>query len=477
MDNLLDDLNGYLFETVLDSIKQPLCIINKNCLVKYWNSAAESFYNVKKEEILNRDVSLFFPDALLPKVIMEQRPFEDVYNKPKEDYYIVISAVPLYDSHNNLIGGISLERDITDYMNITKLLEKTTDNLAFLREEIYSINKNKYSKNKYSFSKTIGSNKKFKSAVNLCKSISKSDISILLLGESGTGKEVIARSIHTESSRDGIFVPINCSAIPYNLFESELFGYERGAFTGADKKGKIGKIEMANKGTLFLDEIGDMPLDMQPKFLRVLEDGIITKLGRVAELELDVRVIAATNKNLKGLVKEGKFREDLYYRISSVVVELPSLRERKDDIETFVHYYIDSFCMQYGVNIPEIPVSIMNVFINYRWEGNVRELKNVIERIVIMLKSYKTNKIKPEFLPEYIYNMDTDYEIENNNIGSLDLQSAVTNAEKDTILLALKLSKGNISKATSMLNIPRTSLYYKLKKYNISVENKIITNK
>lgn len=470
MENNLDSLNEYLFNTILDSIKQSVCIVDNNCLVKYWNKAAESFYNVKKEEILDEDVRLFFPDALLPKVIKEQRPFEDVYNEPKEDYYIVISATPLYDSENNLIGGISHERDMTDYMKITKLLEKTTDNLAFLRKEIHFLNKNKYT-----FSNIIGKNEKFRKAVKLCKNISNSKISILLLGESGTGKEVIARSIHTESNREGLFIPINCSAIPYNLIESELFGYESGAFTGAEKKGKIGKIEAANKGTLFLDEIGDMPMDMQPKFLRVLEDGVITKLGGVTEIEVDVRVVAATNKNLKELIREGKFRQDLYYRLSSVVVELPELRERKDDIEVFVYHYIENFCMQYGVNIPEIPASIMNIFINYRWEGNIRELKNVIERIVIMLKSYKTNKIRPEFLPEYIYNIDTNLEAENANISSLDLQAAVENTEKETILLALKLSGGNITKATKLLNIPRTTLYYKLKKYNIGIENKIVS--
>jgi transcriptional regulator with PAS, ATPase and Fis domain len=484
MDNGLDSLNVYLFHAVLDSIKQSLCIVDDKCIVKYWNAAAEIFYNIKKEEILGKDVRLLFPDALLPKVIKEQHPFEDVYNSPRKDNYIVISAAPLYDRDHNLIGGVSIERDITDYMKITKLLEKTTNNLTLLRKEIHSINHNKYS-----FSKIIGNNEKFKKAVKLCKNISNSNISILLLGASGTGKEVVARSIHTESNREGPFIPINCGAIPYNLFESELFGYESGAFTGADKKGKIGKIEAANKGTLFLDEIGDMPLDMQPKFLRVLEDGIIAKLGGSTDIELDVRIVAATNKNLKELVAEGKFRQDLYYRLSSVVVELPSLRERKEDIEVFVYYFIESFCMQYGVNIPEIPKSLMNILVNYRWEGNIRELKNVIERIVIMLKSYKTNNIRLEFLPEYIYDTDATFEPEKiddeeaafkpkiiNGVVSSDLNTAVANTEKETILLALKHSKGSITKATKLLNIPRTSLYYKLKKYNIVMENKVISD-
>ncbi|MBP1925511.1 transcriptional regulator with PAS, ATPase and Fis domain [Sedimentibacter acidaminivorans] len=475
MDDGLNGLNGlniYLFNTVLDSIKQSLCIVDNNCVVKYWNTAAETFYSINKEEITGKDVRLFFPDALLPKVIKEQHPFEDVYNSPKKDYYIVISAAPLYDSNNNLIGGISLERDITDYMKITKLLEKTTDNLTLLKQEIHSINHNKYS-----FSKIIGNNEKFKKTVELCKNISNSNINILILGDSGTGKEVIARSVHTQSNRKGPFIPFNCSAIPYSLFESELFGYEGGAFTGADKKGKIGKIEAANKGTVFLDEIGDMPLDMQPKFLRVLEDGIINRLGGYSDIKLDIRIIGATNKNLKELVSEGKFRQDLYYRLSSVVVELPSLKERKDDIELFVYHFLKSFCMQYGVNIPEIPGNIMNILVNYRWDGNIRELKNVIERIVIMLKSYKTGKIILEFLPEYIYDEYAVFEPEiTDDIGISDLNTAVTNAEKKAILMALKRSKGNITKATKILNIPRTSLYYKLRKYNISMENKVISD-
>lgn len=470
MDDGLNGLNIYLFNTVLDSIKQSLCIVDNKCVVKYWNNAAETFYNINKEEIIGKDVRLFFPDALLPKVIKEQHPFEDVYNSPKKDYYIVISAAPLYDSNGDLIGGISLERDITDYMKITKLLEKTTDNLSLLKKEIHSINHNKYS-----FSKIIGNNEKFKKTVELCKNISNSNINILILGDSGTGKEVIARSIHTESNRKGSFIPVNCSAIPYSLFESELFGYEGGAFTGADKKGKIGKIEAANNGTIFLDEIGDMPLDMQPKFLRVLEDGIITRLGGFSDIKLDIRIISATNKNLKELVLEGKFREDLYYRLSSVVVELPSLKERKDDIELFVYYFLKNFCMQYGVNIPEIPENIMNILVNYRWDGNIRELKNVIERIVIVLKSNKTNKISMEFLPEYIYTAYAVLKPElNDNMELLDLNTAVSNAEKKAILIALKRSNGNITNATKILKIPRTSLYYKLRKYNIIIENKVI---
>ncbi len=462
-----------LFNIIIDSINQPICIVNKDCEVIYWNKSSENFYYIKKNEILNKDIRLFFPDALLPRVIRHQKSYENVYHSPKKDYYIVISAAPLYNKSGKLIGGISFEKDITEQIKTTKLLEKTTNNLNLLKEEMYHINHGNY----YSFSKIIGNNEKFLKVINICKDFSQSNISMLLLGESGTGKEVVSRSIHSESNRKGLFIAINCSAIPENLFESELFGYESGAFTGAQKQGKIGKIEAANNGTLFLDEIADMPIDMQPKFLRVLEDGIITRLGGISDIKLDVRIIAATNKNLKELTLKGKFRQDLYYRLSSVVVHLPSLKERKDDISLLIDYFLENYCTQYGINIPYVPEKIIKVLTDYTWEGNIRELKNVIERIVIMLKKDNSDAIMLDYLPEYILKSNSEIEGRIIYSKSLDLNKTLINVEKDTIIHALKVSEGNIKKATELLNIPRTSLYYKLKKYNITLKNSVECDK
>ncbi|MBV1757244.1 MAG: sigma 54-interacting transcriptional regulator [Dethiosulfatibacter sp.] len=464
----IDNIDSSLLKTALDKINISICIVDKNCMVKYWNVAAEKFYKILKKEIVGKHVTKFFPKALLPKVIKEQKAYEDVYNNPKEDYYIVISAVPLYDHEDNIIGGISIDKDITNYIKTETILEKTKDNIKLLEEEINAINHSKYS-----FSKIIGTNDSFKKVLKLCKDISYSNISVLLLGESGTGKEVVARAIHTESKRKGPFIPLNCSAIPRDLLESELFGYEGGAFTGAQRKGKIGKIEAADRGTLFLDEIGDMPLDMQPKLLRVLETNIVNRLGSNKDVKVDVRIIGATNKNLKEAVRKGLFRQDLYYRLNSVVIELPSLKERKDDIELLTNYFIETFCMEYGLNIPVLSKEFLNGLINYEWEGNIRELKNVIERVIILQKKDLGNVINTSFLPEYILNSKNIIHNKKNTITNLNLKNKIEETEKETIIQALTISRGNITNATKLLNIPRTSLYYKLKKYNIVLETRI----
>ena len=199
--------------------------------------------------------------------------------------------------------------------------------------------------------------------------------------------ELFARAIHMESGREGYFVPINCSAIPNELIESELFGYAAGAFTGALKEGRAGKIELSHRGTLFLDEIGDMPLNMQPKILRVIEDGEIIRVGSEKSLKVNIRVIAATNKDLAKMVEEGSFRKDLYYRLNSVIINIPPLRERRDDIPLLANRFVEDYCMEYGVNILSFSPEVMEALINHDWEGNVRELNNLVERMVIMAKN------------------------------------------------------------------------------------------
>lgn len=458
-----------LLETALDNINMCISIVDAGCNVLFWNAEAEKFYNIPKNEIVGRNIVEFFPKALITKVIKEHKAYEDVYNNPKDDYYIVINAVPLYDGDQKLIGGISIDRDITNYIKTEALLEKTIDNIKVLEKEINTI-----SSNKFSFTKIIGKSPAFQSALKLCKDMSSSNISILLLGESGTGKEVIARAIHTESKREGPFIPINCSAIPANLIEAELFGYEGGAFTGAQRKGKIGKIEAANRGTLFLDEIGDMTLDMQPKILRVLETNIVNRLGSNKEVDVDIRVIGATNRNLSELVELGSFRQDLYYRLNSVEVKLPSLRERREDIELLANYFLELFCMEYGVNIPAVSPGFLSTLRTYEWNGNIRELKNLIERIVILHRNKQGSIIDTGFLPDHllmdnrIQEMTPDLQIE------LDLKKRVESTEKETILEALAVSDMNITEATKLLNIPRTSLYYKLKKYDIRLKTGLV---
>lgn len=467
MDIILGNENWNKFEgtieslqIVMDCINDAVCILDRNCITRYWNKAAEKMYGISRERIINRDIRDFFPNSLLPRIVREEKMYENIYNSPRENCYNIISAAPIYID-NELVGGISLDRDVTELIKTYELLIKTQSNFELLEAEISTINKNRCS-----FSQIIGNSKKFSAAINLAKDVAKSNINVLITGESGTGKELFAKGIHVESNRAGYFIPINCSAIPGELIESELFGYSGGAFTGALKGGKAGKIELADRGTLFLDEIGDMPLNLQAKILRVLEDGEITRVGSEKPIKVKIRVLAATNKDLDKMVEEGTFRKDLYYRLNSVVINLPPLRERTEDIPILVNRFVENFCMEYEVNILGITKELMNIFVKYKWEGNIRELKNVIQRIVVLAKNNKSDIIDMTFLPGSIIK-EYKLEIEDKEENIYDLNNIICNAEREAIIRVMKLTNDNKAQSAKLLNIPRSTLYFKLKKYEL----------
>jgi PAS domain S-box-containing protein len=446
-------------DIILDNVNDAVCIVDRDCIVRFWNEKAEEIYEVNRQHVVGKHINNLFPTALLPKVIKEKRPYVNVYNSPREDSHNIITARPLY-SGSELIGAISCDRDITELIRLTTILDKTKFDLKVLEEEVTALNENRFS-----FDQIVGENIKFKEIINLCKNVSKSKINMIITGESGTGKEIFARAIHIESRRKGHFIPINCSAIPEDLMESELFGYEGGAFTGALRKGKVGKFELAHGGTLFLDEIGDMPLSMQPKILRVLEDGMITRVGGSKSIRVDVRVVAATNKDVKLMMEKGMFRKDLYYRLNSILIALPPLRERKDDIPELVDRFIEQFCITYRCNIPEIPTMVMNMMMNYDWEGNIRELRNIIERIVILVNNNKAKEVDIDFLPRSI--IESNKEKIEYKKEAFDLNNIIEKAEKDALLNAMRTSGGNKARAAKLLNIPRSTLYFKLNKHNL----------
>ncbi|HNR05365.1 MAG TPA: sigma 54-interacting transcriptional regulator [Bacillota bacterium] len=458
--DIFDVEDGELLKIILDSINDAICVVDENCITRYWNNAAEKLYNIGKDKILGRHIKEFFPNSLLPKIIKERKSYDNIYNNPREGCYNVISASPLY-MNGRLVGGISLDRDATEFIKTSELLMKAQSNLNVLEHEMSIINKNRYS-----FSQILGNNRAFRDSIRLARDISRSNINVLITGESGTGKELFARAIHMESGREGYFVPINCSAIPHELIESELFGYTAGAFTGALKTGKIGKIELAHNGTLFLDEIGDMPLSMQPKILRVLENGEMTRIGSEKTIKTNIRIITATNKNLSEMVEAGLFRKDLYYRLNSVVINLPPLRERKDDIPLLVNRFIEDYCMEYGINILGITPEVLDSFVNHSWEGNIRELKNAVERIVVLARNSNTGVIDSSFLPQSLGGIrKTISAVKQDSI--YDLNTILENAEREALINVMRISGGNKAHGAKLLNIPRSTLYFKLKKHNL----------
>ncbi len=288
--------------------------------------------------------------------------------------------------------------------------------------------------------------------------VAPTDATVLIVGESGTGKELAARYIHQNSDRrDGPFVKVNCAAIPDTLIESEMFGHEKGAFTDA-KTSREGKFELANHGTIFLDEIGDMSLTTQPKILRVLQEKRFERLGGNKDFALDVRFITATNKDLSTLIEDGLFREDLYYRISVVIIDLPPLRERKEDILPIAQYFMSFYNQVYGSSIKEISEEVKQIFIQHDWPGNIRELKNCMERAIIFCEG---DTIGINDLAAQYKNLMADYEA-----GDFqDLQNSLSRA---VIMEALKKSAGNKKKAARLLNIHRKTLYNRMKKLGIS---------
>lgn len=460
-----------VFEYILDNIPDSITVVDKDGTVIFFNSTAEQYFSVEKKDIIDKDIRDFFPNAILPRVLERKTSFYNIYNSPRQNSFVVSSAVPLYDKSGNLIGGLARDRDITEIVRLSDLLNKTQTNLLQLEKEYSKI----ASSGEAYFSKIISNNSGFIQIINLCKNIAKSPLNILLKGESGTGKELFAKAIHYESGRKGKFVPINCSAIPRELFESEIFGYEAGAFTGARNEGKMGKFEEAEGGTLFLDEVADMPMELQPKLLRVLEDGVITRIGSNKHKKIDVRIISATNKDIRELISQDKFRKDLYYRLDVFQVNIPPLRERKGDIVLLANKFLQEFCMEQGINIVEIPDEVLDIFNEYNWGGNVRELRNVIQRSVVIAAQSGKDKIEKEFLPYELQKIEVDEinrvvnvnDIMNSDTG---LEEYLERIEKRIIIKTLEEMNHNKALAAKQLKIPRTTLYYKMDKYGINAD-------
>jgi len=314
-----------------------------------------------------------------------------------------------------------------------------------------------------SMGELIGKNEKIRKIYDIIENISGSDSTVLIAGESGTGKEIVAETIHKKSKRRNMpYIIVNCAAIPENLLESEMFGHERGSFTGALDR-HIGKFELANGGTIFLDEIGEMPLNMQVKLLRVVQEGVIERVGGERSIPIDVRIIAATNIDINKAIHDKKFREDLYYRLNIIPINLPLLRDRIEDLPLFVNYFIAKYNKELNKNVKYVTGEALRILQNYSWPGNVRELENLIERIITLSKE---DHIDTAHLPRELLNTKPD-NIEKFALEEGSLLKAVRNFEKKIIIEALKSSGGNQTNAAKTLGIHRTTLISKLEAYGI----------
>jgi len=313
----------------------------------------------------------------------------------------------------------------------------------------------------------VGASTEFKEMIHQVKEIARYPAStVLITGESGTGKELVAKAIHHLSDRcEAPFIEINCASLPLNLLESELFGHEKGSFTDARQR-KIGLFEEADKGTIFLDEMGEMDPAMQSKLLRVLEEKKLRRVGGTKNIDIDVRVIAATNRNLQVAIRDGSFREDLYYRLNVFPIRIPPLRERREDVPVLAKFYLARYNRAFSRNFQEISPEALQLMEAYNWPGNIRELKNIIERICIM---HNGPMLRPEYLPREISQQDraTAQAISTELLGDLGLEATIEALEKKIIASALNTSHSNVLQAALLLKIPRGTLRYKMAKYGL----------
>jgi len=441
---------------LVDYSYEAICVIDAKGIVIVWNNSCENLYDVKREDIVGKNISEYFPNAMGLNVLKTKEPVKNALHRPRKDSYVIINAFPIF-VEGQFMGVVTTDRDVTEINNLAHDLEKANDAIALLESHIKEISGD-------NFKNIIGNSIKINNCIKMSKQIAKTETSILITGESGTGKELFARAIHDYSGRKGMFVPVNCSSIPSELFESEMFGYVEGAFTGARKKGKAGLFELANGGTIFLDEIGEMPLQMQSKLLRVLQERRLRRIGDEKDRLVDIRVISATNKNLAEMVDDKKFRDDLYYRLQVVNIELPPLRERQNDVILLARHFLREMAKKNNRRIPELNRDVLDALRKCSWKGNIRELKNVMEYIVVVCGEDGLATL--DTLPENMKTGNKNDEIEHAYTDK-DLKKAVQNLEINRISLALEECNGNRKKAAQMLNIPRTTLYYKMEQYNI----------
>lgn len=446
---------------VLESMYDALVVVDSAGRIVYVNPAYTRELNVRPNKVVGRKIQDIAPESVILKVLETGRPEIGVQSRIiKLGIDVVVNSTPIFKD-GKLSGVVSVFRDVTTVRKLSEQLEIMKDYQDYLQEQLLK------KVIPEEFKGIIGNNTQFRSMLTRAMTASRSDITVLIQGETGTGKELLAHAIHNASKRkQQPFIEINCAAIPENLLESELFGYEGGAFTGARKTGKPGKFELADKGTLFLDEIGDMSLMLQSKLLRIIQEQRFERIGGTRSIRTDVRIITATNRKLESMIQENSFRKDLFYRLNVFSLDTIPLRARKDDIPVLCFHFLKHFAEREQKKC-RLSQAVINTFLKYDWPGNVRELMNLIEAAVVSCNSkyIETRHLPAYFLAAISFNSTHKTGVQSN---SLHLDSRIGEIEKECILKALQETSNNKSKAMKILGISRSAFYDKIKKYNIS---------
>ena len=392
------DLKANDLLKILDNSSDEIFVTDRNGKIIYVNPVCESHYGLKVNDLLGKsaydivEAGYCYP-SVMPEVL-EKKIRVNIEQETILGKKLIVTATPVFDINGEIEFIIQNARNITQLAAIKQDLENAREIVKRYKEEVQKLRKKQQKA-----LNLITHSKEMKRLLGLAKHVATTDTTVLITGESGTGKGVVTKYIHQVSNRrDDAFITINCAAIPESLMESELFGYEAGAFTGANRQGKIGLIELAHQGTLFLDEIGDLPLHLQSKLLQVIQERKFIRVGGQDFVDVDVRIIAATNQKLAQMITQGTFREDLYYRLSVVEMEIPTLRNRRDDIIPLIYLFLNRFDQQYDRH-HIISQDTLDHLVDYAWPGNVRELEHLMERLAVTVRD---TTIMPEHLPSAI---------------------------------------------------------------------------
>lgn len=425
--------------------------------VREINKQYADFFGKSRSEIIGKSILNIIPNSKMIDIVKHKFSEEDAVHKyidgEAKGNSVIVSRSYVEDEDGNVVAGVAQVKFKVQTLAVAKELMNEYEELEYYREEFQNQNR---------VDNIIGSDTKFREIVKECLKVAKTDIPVLLTGETGTGKEVMAKALHTNSLRcDKPFVSINCAAIPFELLESELFGYMDGAFTGAKRGGKKGKFQLANGGTIFLDEIGDMPSSMQAKLLRVLQEKEIEPLGSEKSIPLDVRVVAATRQDLEAKMKDGSFREDLYYRLSVFNIHIPPLRERSGDSLELAEFFLDELNHKYKT-YKTFSKAVKAYFLKYQWPGNVREVNNVVQSAYAISTE---NIIDINDIPARM--LQQEKPAINLDKNKKSLGQMVDDYEIEVILELLKKHKGNCLEAAKEAGIHKSNFYRKLQKYGI----------
>lgn len=450
------------YELTFDTAYEGLTVVNEKGVIQLFNQAYSRYVGVPKEEAVGRLAEEVIENTRLPVVLKTGVPERSQAHR-LQGQNLVVHRIPIWKD-NKVIGaaGILVYEGTSEIYQAMKRMEKL-DGKHILDSKVTLPD---IEENQIHFEDILGESPTISQAKKIARKAADSNATVLITGESGVGKEQFAKAIHYGGmTKAGPFISVNCAAIPDGLMESELFGYTKGSFTGADKEGKPGKFELAHNGTIFLDEIGDMPLNMQAKILRVLQDKKIVRIGGNKSISVNFRLISATNKDLKQLVCNGDFREDLYYRLYVIPIHIPPLRERKEDLPILIAHKLESLAKIYGMKEKTIDQKLLKLMRNHHWSGNIRELMNVLERLFVLTDSdHISLRDLPDLVQVSAYQDTADVKL-NHIKRKKQLMDEVSKEEEEIIEQTLRQVNGNKSQAARLLGVSRSTLYNKLSRY------------